>query len=284
MGIDMMAKTISEDCTAAAFYGVDPSPEAMERLYRRIVAWFESHGAIPDKAAIEGTGFSGKLATFKGMETRLKRAGFDQVTGFTLLSTLPNAYVYGEHYFMAAELGSNTKDFVISMRRSLVPLAKEPVLPFVRDLAQDLKARYGVGYLRPAKQSPTLYASGLVMGLELIDPEHIEGGHIGFWRDAIDMRVWEEGKLRDVYPWNFLNEVQLARPVGGIAFADWIRAAPGRGTLEPFGEMMFWEVPAADIRALRRTLWLAGNIYYWPRDIEGMEANPGAAVAHKFWE
>jgi hypothetical protein len=124
----------------------------------------------------------------------------------------------------------------------------------------------------------------LATGLELTDPEHIEGGHIGFWMDAVDMRVWEQGKLRDVYPWNFLNEAQLSRPVGGVPFADWIRAAPGRGTLEPFGEMHFWEVPAEDIRTLRRTLWLEGNIYYWPRDIEGMEENPGALVAHKFWE
>jgi hypothetical protein len=284
MRTDMTTKTVSEDCTAVAFYGVAPRPGAVERLYRRIVAWFETHGVPPDRASIRGAGFGHKLVTFKGMETRLKRLGFDTVKDFSLVSSLPEAHIATHDYFMSVVFDSDSGDFVISMRRSLVPLAREPLLPFIRDLAQDLGARYGFAYIRSAETSPTLYALGLVMGLELIDPDDVEGDHIGFWMDAVRMRVWEQGKLRDVYPWNFLNAAQLSRPVGSVPFADWIRAAPGRGTLEPFGEMSFWEVPAADIRTLRRTLWLEGNIYYWPRDIEGMEANPGAAVAHRFWE
>lgn len=279
-----MTIVVSEQCTNLAFYGIEPRPDAIERLYRQIVAWFESHGVTPDRAAIEGTGFSGKFATFKGMSTRLRRAGFSTVTDFTLISSLPDAHISLSQYFMAADLQSKSRLFVISMRHSLVPLSRETLLPFTRDLAQDLNARYGIGYSRSAELGPIFYAIGLVMGLGETGLEDVEGDHIGFWADAKRIGVWEQGLLRDVYPWNFLNEAQLSRPVGGVPFADWIRAAPGRGTLEAFGEMNFWEVPEEDIRALRRTLWLEGNIFHWPRDLERMATNPGAILAHTFWE
>ena len=50
----------------------------------------------------------------------------------------------------------------------------------------------------------------------------------------MDKQVYLDGYLRDVYPLNYLNSVQLGRMVDRIAMRDWIAAEPHRGTLELF--------------------------------------------------
>jgi hypothetical protein len=65
--------------------------------------------------------------------------------------------------------------------------------------------------------------------------------------------------MRDVYPWNFLNEGHLKQKVENITLRKWIKAAPDRGTIEKnWGELTLWSLDPEQTPNVRRRLNAAG--------------------------
>ncbi|MEN9224661.1 MAG: hypothetical protein Q6M54_04235, partial [Thermostichus sp. DRC_bins_24] len=85
------------------------------------------------------------------------------------------------------------------------------------------------------------------------------------WDDyAIEHALYNQGQLRDIYPFNFLNSSQLEMPVDGIPLSDWIQQDPSRGSLEPMNERLtLWRVEEQNIPAIREVLWQTGQIFDW---------------------
>ena len=147
-----------------------------------------------------------------------------------------------------------------------------------------LKPEYGIGYIRESNLGPTLYAVGLVEGLGLEDEDDLESINISFWTEARELHIWRQGILRDVYPWNFLTAPQLSRPVNGVPLEEWIVSKPGRGKLSCVSEgTALWEVDVAELPEVRRALWHAGNLYNWPKHVDGAGNHPYAAQVQKLW-
>jgi hypothetical protein len=275
---------VSEECSAIAFYGIAPSQGAVAAVYRHVLGWFEGCGRSADAAAVHGPGHSGKMGAFQRADAKLKKVGFEEVTGFSLVSTLPNAMIPMNDYVLTAGLSLQHGYFIAAARASVVPLSAEGLLPFVLPLLGMINPEYGIGYIRENKFGPTTYAIGLVQGLGRSEEEKLESLNISFWTDATKVRIWERGILRDVYRWNFLTTPQLSRPVDGVPLEEWIVRMPGRGRLSRVSEsVVLWEVEEADIPGVRRTLWHAGSLYDWPKHIEGAESHPYASKVQEQW-
>ncbi len=106
-----------------------------------------------------------------------------------------------------------------------------------------------------------------------------ESREIARWgRDGLEEKVYRQGILRDVYPWNFLTEGQLfrvltiAEPTTDVGFnglanfetetlEKWILKDPRHGTLIAIGKgVSLWEVRSSEIAAIRNHLRCAGVI------------------------
>ena len=103
----------SNDCSVIAFYGITPSNEAAATVYGYVLDWFASCGRTADAASIDGPGHSGKMGSFRRADAKLKRAGFDGVVGFSLVSTVPNAMIPMSDYILSAELSFEEGFFLL---------------------------------------------------------------------------------------------------------------------------------------------------------------------------
>lgn len=261
------SKTVSEECSGVVFYGISPDARAAESFYGTVVEWFNSLGHPPDKVSISGSGHNGKLGSFARGNAKLRKNGFDDVVNFEVNSSTPNA-ITGHGYFLTASYDSDAEALFadIVVRSSLATLSHTSMLPVARTLAKVLKPAYGIGYTMAHHRGPELYAVGINFGNDLPTGQaYEEARNVSRWSDiGMVKQVYRDGLLRDVYPWNFLTQPQLRKPVDGISLEQWVRQDAWRGTIAPFCEgVSLWEVDKAHLVAVRQVLHQAGVIFEW---------------------
>jgi hypothetical protein len=139
------------------------------------------------------------------------------------------------------------------------------LLPLAKEIVHSLKPAYGYAFNRLARQDPSLYAMGIGTG-EIYpagSEAEIEKNRLHWWFNASREQPWEDGFVRDVYPWSFLTPPQLARPMGNVTLQEWIQQDPQRGKLSAIDRThVLWEVEERMIRPLRKPLEKAGVIYF----------------------
>jgi hypothetical protein len=250
-------KPISEECSSVAFYAIQPSPKAAEQFYRAIGKWFKDLGSPPDKISVAGPGHSSKLVSFATGAAKLEASGFTEVVVAELVSTAPDAKIWGRDYLLTASYDARSGRLIADVvaRSSLATLSATSMLPIARLLIQELQPAYGIGYVRSHRRGPELYASGVGRGLTLSAPDREEALRISRWCDGIAEQVWRNGLLRDIYPWNFLTPPHLGTRVEGASLRDWISEDARRGSVSEMpNDVVLWEVPASSIPDVRTVL------------------------------
>ena len=127
-------------------------------------------------------------------------------------------------------------------------------------MIRDVSPGYGIAYTRPHRLGPLMYAIGICQGLgpdglgvDLSEHEAEEATNISQWNDGMDARVWENGTLRDIYPWNLVTRRHLERKICGTTLERWIKEDTRHGSLVPIDrELVLWEVGQTDIPAVRQ--------------------------------
>jgi hypothetical protein len=264
------AKAVSDECSAIAYYGIEPSVKAAESFYHRLINWFNKLGCPPDKVSVTGPGHSGKLVSFVQANAKLLKTGFEGVTVLEVVSTTPDAKRWGRDYMLTASYDGRPKslDADIVVRSSLATLSPTSILPIARTVAEDLKPAYGIGFRMEHRLGPEFYVEGIGYGTEILSGEaYDEACNIARWGDmGIVKQVYRDGLLRDVYPWNFLTQPHLIKPVGGFSLQEWIQRDPRRGSLNALCDRVsLWEVAESDIPDIRRALRQADVIFDWQK-------------------
>jgi hypothetical protein len=268
------SKTISEECSVVAFYGIEPSEKAAESFYCTMVEWFNELGCPPDKAGVTGPGHSDTIVSFTRVNAKLQKSGFADVSDIELISTTPGAQIVAHDYYLTATYNGRDENWYafIVARSSLVTLSPTSMLPVARTLIQGLKPSYGIGYEMEHRRGPEWDVVGFGYGGEILTGEaYEEARNRARWCDmGMVHQVYREGLLRDVYPWNFLTKPQLVKQVDGVPLEQWIEQDARRGTLSPLcAGVSLWEVADANIPEVRQTLRKAGAIFDWrtyPKD------------------
>jgi hypothetical protein len=261
----MPDETINEG-SVVAFYGGELLSEQLEALYADLITWFDSLNAHPDRLGVHGGGFSEKASSFTVNNARLKRSGFSTAAGFDLYHLRAGGNIPLWDWLVAAHVSREKSTCIIGAFSSIAALPGEALLAISRAVITHIHPSYGIGFRRNMRLGPTLYAYGMVMG-PFFGKERAKAERIAAWgREGIEKRTYEQGILRDVYPWNFLTAPQLNRKVGGVPLEDWIRASAGRGTLLEFCPgVQLWEVPDCDAAPIRAALDEAGDIFSVPK-------------------
>jgi hypothetical protein len=259
-------ETISEDCSVIAFYGIKPSAKAAQTFYSTIVGWFYDLEWPADKVGVFAPGHPGKLVSFTDANATIQKTGFEGEMVIEIVSTVPWAEVWGRDYLLRASYDgrSQSLDAAVVARSSFATLSATSMLPIARTLAQALDPEYGIGYVREHQLGPELYCSGISMGLGLTGLDDEEALNISHWTDGIEGKVWRQGLLRDVYPWNFLTSTQLAKLIKGASLEDWIHQDARHGTLNVLCDgIHLWEVAEPILPEVRQALQQAEAIFDW---------------------
>lgn len=259
--------TFSDEASAVAFYGLIADETGVARFYRTAVDWFNALGFPPEKLSVHGPGHVRNWVSFERADARLHKNGFAGVTALTITSMVPGGEVPTLDYVLTASLSLKYSFAVVVCRSSVITLSEESMLTEIRALARAVKPEYGIGYKRDMHLGPLFYAIGLGQGLGFSDADREEAMRITRWGDiGMKRRVFHEGILRDVYPWNFLNAAQRSSSVGGVSLEGWIDGDPRRGKLTPFvDDLALWAVDEPGRPEVRDVLAQAGIIFDWRR-------------------
>lgn len=271
----MKANIISEQCSVVSLYGIASTKESLANFYHRIVQWFQEVGHSVDKLSVHGPGHSGRPVSFASADSKLRKLGFEGITDLDVFSLIPDARIPINDYLLTATWSATESYVYIVSRSSIASLSDSVMLPLARKIIQDVKPAYGIGYTRNHRLGPAMYAVGIAQGLGLdgygvgLTPaEQEEANSICRWGDGIAERIWEKGVLRDVYPWNFLNQFHLAKQIGDTSLEQWIQRDEQRGNLSSFQDgITFWNVPESSLPLLRQILFRAGVIFDWKKQL-----------------
>jgi hypothetical protein len=249
--------------TVVAFYGVASLPcTDVATLYDVFLGWFSAVGCTPDKLAVSGTGHSGRQVGFPRKSAIIKSTGFRGITGFSLTAMRPGGEIPTIDYEATADYSSKFSYALIAGSSRLVAIGPETA-GISKDVVRLTKPSYGIGYSRPLRLGPTFYAIGLSQGLGSSDSARPEAIRISRWADkGMKNRVYNDGVLRDVYVWNFLNDAQRASRVEGKRLEDWIARESWRGELRDFSQSLaLWKVSEEHHSRVRNALVDAGLIF-----------------------
>lgn len=257
----------SEECSAVAFYGLVTSDDSLVRFYERLREWFMDMRIGVDLLGVRGVGHAGRPVSFEHASASLQSAGFHAVDDLTMFSLLPHAKIPVDDFVALATISRVDQYALWTIRSSLVSLSRDEMLPLVRKVAEAVRPAYGIGYRRAHRFGPAMFAIGITqgLGLGLMGDAFEEARAISRWGDmGMVRRVWENGVLRGVYPWNFLSPLQLAAKIEGQSLRTWIERDSAHGTLEPLTEgIWLWETPDDCIATVRNALQAAGRIFDW---------------------
>jgi hypothetical protein len=265
------ATSISEACSAVAFYGIEPSAKAAEGFCHTVVKWFNELGYPPDRIGVTGPGHSGRKVSFARGSAKLRETGFEGVTDVELVCYVTNTPSGERAYLLTAiyDGRGESADAHFVARSSLAKLSPTSMLPIARNLAHDLKPAYGIGYTREYRFGPDWYAMGINHsgGAVLTGEAYEEARNVSRWCDlGMVKQVWRGGLLRDVYPWNFLTAPHLDATVDGRPLRDWIRQDAQRGSLTDVTDaVVLWDVPEESIPEVRSRLKEAHVLFDWRR-------------------
>jgi hypothetical protein len=274
MNVTSELNNVSNNRFVLAFYGISSSTSSAESFVNASVDLCQSLGLPPDKMAIGGKGFSGRITNFSRASGKLKKSGFSNVEAVNMYTLLADGQIPVCEYAASVAYLHPSNDGGIAVIAVPESSASRQIwLPFAREVAAWLLPSYGIGYMRALNQGPVLFAMGVnyspsvdaAVQKATNKEAYNEGIAISHWcHTGMSERVYLKGLIRDVYPWNFLTRPQLDRPVGQISLAQWIIDQANRGVLSRLTDTVFlWEVADDRIAETRGALRDAGAIFDW---------------------
>src|SRR6516162_11494450 len=149
---------ISEECTVIAFYGVDVTTQVVACFYDTVVGWFKEMGHPPDKAAIRGSGHSGKFVSFERADGAIRKNGIVNVVDFELYALNAGS---PNDYLLEAMCSKRYSFIYVVGRSSIAPLFRSDTLMLAKKMAECGNPEYGIGYIRDHHLGPSYYVSGI---------------------------------------------------------------------------------------------------------------------------
>ncbi len=160
-----MITTLSEDCSAIAFYGIDPAKESLAHFYNVVTAWFKELGCHPDKLSMTGDAYSRGWRSYKNANALLLKNGFDGIKALSVVALAPNWTIPIDDYVAIVSFSVKYAYVNIVCRSSLAQLSTSSLQPIAENILQRIKIGYGIGYNRLHRLGPAPYAVGMCQGI-----------------------------------------------------------------------------------------------------------------------
>lgn len=238
---------LSRSASAIGLYAYrqnDPGASLYARFYSLVIDQLTRLGVEPTYIGVDGEGYSEKLVEFGGREhKKVLNANFEDITGLSVVANPlgSNAPAFDSYFYSTVSFIESMRqlDLCFTINESFLPFGTEAFDEALRELVELHPWDFGIGFCDAVDRDPELHILGASNGK--LSKE--EDAALNAWYSSpADVRLQ---RLRSIYPYNFVNEHQLAQEVqNGMSLKRLIRELPV-GTLESLGQngMYLWKVP-----------------------------------------
>jgi len=232
-----------------------PESELFQRFHTVITSLFKSCGIVLTYFGAEGRGYPDKLTKITGRAyEKVVKSEFAGVSGVSLIANPPESDAPAYNSFASATLnyvGVNRELLgCIVINESFVQLRSPEYQGLLRSQVELCRWDFGYGFSSSVEKQPDFHILGLDNGK--LSAEEYKS--LSTWYAAPgEVRT---ALLRDVYPYNLLNEKQLDAQVReGVTLRQFAQDQPGCSLtqISDYG-LHLWQVPDNEIARLRKVL------------------------------
>lgn len=232
-----------------------PDGSLFRQFHATITSLFTSYGIIITHFGAEGAGYPDKLTKISGRSyDRMLKSGFADTTGLSLLANPPESTSPTYDSFANAMLNyvevNRELLLCIVINESFVKIRSREYDELVRSQTGLCRWGFGYGFASSVEKKPDFHILGLDNGK--LSAEEYKS--LCTWYAAPrDLRA---ALLRDVYPYNILNDNQLdAQARNGVTLRQIAESHPGCSLtrLAEYGLYM-WQVSDAELPHLREMI------------------------------
>lgn len=257
--------TDDEPCFMMALYGAALTQGEIVPLVGEIAEFFGAAGHPLSHLEVDGRGFGTRPLQFKRAWKRLCKAAAEDIAGVDALALVEGGDSTLSDWAVTSAVDPERAYVHIGASQVVMPDAERQIVAFVRRVLGGIRPVYGIGFVRERARGPSLYGVGIGYGRKLVlsGPEREELSAISRWghtgkRD----RVYDQGIVRDIYPYNLLSACHLEREIDGRPLQAWIADDIERGRLEPWSHgCVLWTVDTEHIPTVRQALTGTGILY-----------------------
>ncbi len=256
-----------EVCFVVSLYGAALDAADIVPLMADAIEFLRSAGQPPSHLSVTGRGFGKKPLLFPRAWKRMQKATPGQVQSASVLRFVVGWDNQLCDWNAVCSIYPRSTYFHLGASLAVMPDAEQQIVAFTRRHLTRIRPGYGIGFFRRRGLGPSLYGVGLSYGQHAYSgPEYEEGVAITRWLSGgFSDAVFNNGLLRDVYPYNLLTDRQLERDIDGRSLRAWIRAGRTRGRLHECREgYTLWTVDPGRVEALRQQLIPSGALHCWP--------------------
>lgn len=245
--------------SALGFYNYDCAPPdgcLFERFYSIAIEQMRSWGVEPTYVGASGDGYSGRLAKFKSRtRDKLVKTKFESIWSISINANPPGSDAPAYDSFVTLSFGYNdvARELLAYavVNETFVELASARYEALAQALIDLCPWGFGHGFASTRDgNDPELYMLGANNGK--VSREEQESLTI-WYNTPSDVRM---KSLRDLYPYNFLNEHQLDSPIGdGSTLRDLAQQLPGCSLtrLTEYG-LYLWRISAEELPRAKHAL------------------------------
>ena len=204
-----------------------PGNAIFGRFYSVATDLFQSLGIQPTFIGAEGEGYSGEFTKFGGRtQTKLLKSDFSGISVLSLAAnpSTSDSPAYDSFAMISLSYVEADRELLLCLvvNEAFVKLRSEQWDAIVSTLAHFHHWDFGYGFSANAADQPELHILGMDNGRLSKEDQRL----LNAWYAArADVRV---RRLRDVYPYNLLNEQQLHQEIGtGVRLKNFIEQQPG---------------------------------------------------------
>jgi hypothetical protein len=248
-----------------AFYGVKRELESIQAFFSIASSWIREQGREPNKVSITYSDRKRKLISYNGAVLEFKKYNFSTVTDISLFSLNPGDTIPLRDFSAMGSYSLNDAYSIIAVKSCIAAMAFSNWSSVVKYLLESCSPTYGIGYERANLFGPVPYAIGIAEGLGFSGNDYEEAKHISRWgHTGMPQAVFRIGKLRDVYPWNFISNTHLSQYIHGESLQSWIRKNNHeRGFLTQLSNALWlWEIQTDNLDKVRRGLQESGLLFF----------------------
>lgn len=248
---------LSDTETAVAFIKYDcdkPAGNSFRQFYEMAIQQFDLLGIEPRYISVDGTGFNGKLTKFGGAaHKKLQTCDFRDVEVVSIVSNPSESDEPAYDGFAKASISyteSNRELMIYFVINAKFLQLYSPEFESLVQLASSLESwDFGYGFSARVEKQAEYYILGLDNG-ELSDEEYEA---LSAWYSSTPQTRTE--KLRDVFPYNFVNEKQLSQTTKQTdSLKSFIESDEHSKLAQLNDGLMIWKVAPEHMSSTRRVL------------------------------
>ncbi len=241
----MQLMDLAGSASAIGLYGYGrphPGQELFKRFHSLVVDILKKYNIQPTYIGAEGKGYSGKFVKFGGrIHNKLLKTNFSGVTVLSISVNPVDSDDPGYDSFVSASLSfvDATQEILLCfvINEIFISLYSDDFDDTLKSLVDFYGWGFGYGFSEKISKQPEFHILSLDNGH--LSPE--EQNLLNVWYAVLPETRLK--RLRDIYPYNILNQQQLAKEISdNFTFAEFIKKQTNSSLTQLNHDLHLWKI------------------------------------------